>query len=177
MHLIIETFQCFPWLLQQGGGCSSQAPRVIMVRETLYIEGLRPATLSRSGSFCSHWLLLKNISPCAPLYKLPAVLFCDCSRNLSRQDLVDYISSHYKAPRMVLSAAGGRRAHTHTLLAVNSYCLWSDVASIWRVSWTGVNHEELVGLARSHFSGVSFEYDGDAVPVLSPCRFTGSEVR
>uniref|UniRef100_G3P5B1 Mitochondrial-processing peptidase subunit beta n=1 Tax=Gasterosteus aculeatus aculeatus TaxID=481459 RepID=G3P5B1_GASAC len=69
------------------------------------------------------------------------------ARNLSRQDLVDYISSHYKAPRMVLSAAGG------------------------------VNHEELVGLARSHFSGVSFEYDGDAVPVLSPCRFTGSEIR
>uniref|UniRef100_A0A3Q4N7L8 Ubiquinol-cytochrome c reductase core protein 1 n=1 Tax=Neolamprologus brichardi TaxID=32507 RepID=A0A3Q4N7L8_NEOBR len=36
---------------------------------------------------------------------------------------------------------------------------------------------ELVGLAKSHFSGVSFEYEGDAVPVLSPCRFTGSEVR
>lgn len=40
-----------------------------------------------------------------------------------------------------------------------------------------MNHEELVGLAKSHFSGVSFEYEGDAVPVLSPCRFTGSEVR
>uniref|UniRef100_A0A671VRA0 Ubiquinol-cytochrome c reductase core protein 1 n=1 Tax=Sparus aurata TaxID=8175 RepID=A0A671VRA0_SPAAU len=25
--------------------------------------------------------------------------------------------------------------------------------------------------------GVSFEYEGDAVPVLSPCRFTGSEIR
>uniref|UniRef100_A0A3Q2CQY4 Mitochondrial-processing peptidase subunit beta n=1 Tax=Cyprinodon variegatus TaxID=28743 RepID=A0A3Q2CQY4_CYPVA len=69
------------------------------------------------------------------------------ARNLTRQDLVDYINSHYKAPRMVLAAAGG------------------------------VNHEELVGLAKSHFSGVSFEYEGDAVPVLSPCRFTGSEVR
>lgn len=45
------------------------------------------------------------------------------------------------------------------------------------MSSTGVNHEELVGLAKSHFSGVSFEYEGDAVPVLSPCRFTGSEVR
>uniref|UniRef100_A0A8C3A4B4 Ubiquinol-cytochrome c reductase core protein 1 n=1 Tax=Cyclopterus lumpus TaxID=8103 RepID=A0A8C3A4B4_CYCLU len=69
------------------------------------------------------------------------------ARTLTRQDLVDYINSHYKAPRMVLSAAGG------------------------------VNHEELVGLAKSHFSGVSFEYEGDAVPVLSPCRFTGSEIR
>lgn len=39
-----------------------------------------------------------------------------------------------------------------------------------------MNHEELVGLAKTHFSGVSFEYEGDAVPVLSPCRFTGSEV-
>lgn len=48
---------------------------------------------------------------------------------------------------------------------------------IWCVSSTGVSHDELVGLAKSHFSGVSFEYEGDAVPVLSPCRFTGSEVR
>ncbi|XP_029286698.1 cytochrome b-c1 complex subunit 1, mitochondrial [Cottoperca gobio] len=68
------------------------------------------------------------------------------ARTLTRQDLVDYINSHYKAPRMVLSAAGG------------------------------VNHEELVGLAESHLSGVSFQYEGDAVPVLSPCRFTGSEI-
>uniref|UniRef100_A0A7N8XTN7 Mitochondrial-processing peptidase subunit beta n=1 Tax=Mastacembelus armatus TaxID=205130 RepID=A0A7N8XTN7_9TELE len=69
------------------------------------------------------------------------------ARTLTRQDLVDYINSHYKAPRMVLAAAGG------------------------------VNHEELVGLAKSHLSGVSFEYEGDAIPVLSPCRFTGSEIR
>ncbi|KAM9758587.1 tubulin monoglycylase TTLL3-like [Menidia menidia] len=69
------------------------------------------------------------------------------AKSLTRQDLVDYINSHYKAPRMVLAAAGG------------------------------VNHEELVGLAKTHFSGVSFEYEGDAVPVLSPCRFTGSEIR
>lgn len=41
----------------------------------------------------------------------------------------------------------------------------------------GVNHDELVGLAKQHLSGVSFEYLDDAVPVLSPCRFTGSEVR
>uniref|UniRef100_A0A8C6VVF1 Ubiquinol-cytochrome c reductase core protein 1 n=1 Tax=Nothobranchius furzeri TaxID=105023 RepID=A0A8C6VVF1_NOTFU len=69
------------------------------------------------------------------------------ARNLTRQDLVEYINIHYKAPRMVLAAAGG------------------------------VNHEELVGLAKSHMSGVSFEYEGDVVPVLSPCRFTGSDIR
>ncbi|XP_036389081.1 cytochrome b-c1 complex subunit 1, mitochondrial-like [Megalops cyprinoides] len=69
------------------------------------------------------------------------------ARTLTRQDLVEYINSHYKAPRMVLAAAGG------------------------------VHHSELVDLAKKHFSGVSFEYEGDAVPVLSPCRFTGSEVR
>ncbi|KAJ0041592.1 hypothetical protein NL108_012095 [Boleophthalmus pectinirostris] len=68
------------------------------------------------------------------------------ARSLTRQDLVDYINSHYKAPRMVLAAAGG------------------------------VSHEELVGLANSHLSGISFEYEGDAAPVLSPCRFSGSEI-
>lgn len=45
------------------------------------------------------------------------------------------------------------------------------------MSSTGVSHEELVGLAKTHFSGVPFEYEDDAIPVLSPCRFTGSEVR
>ncbi|XP_058486826.1 cytochrome b-c1 complex subunit 1, mitochondrial [Solea solea] len=69
------------------------------------------------------------------------------AKNLTRQDLIDYVNSHYKAPRMVLAAAGG------------------------------VNHDELVGLAQSHFSGVSFEYEDDAVPVLPPCRYTGSEIR
>lgn len=29
------------------------------------------------------------------------------SRTLNRENLVDYINSHYKAPRMVLAAAGG----------------------------------------------------------------------
>ncbi|XP_064161450.1 cytochrome b-c1 complex subunit 1, mitochondrial-like [Anguilla rostrata] len=69
------------------------------------------------------------------------------ARTLTREDLVEFINSHYKAPRMVLAAAGG------------------------------VNHSELVDLAKQHFSGVSFEYEGDAVPVLPPCRFTGSEIR
>ncbi|XP_066553739.1 cytochrome b-c1 complex subunit 1, mitochondrial [Amia ocellicauda] len=71
----------------------------------------------------------------------------DNARTLTRQDLLEYISCHYKAPRMVLAAAGG------------------------------VSHSELVAAARQHLSGVGFEYDGDAVPVAAPCRFTGSDVR
>lgn len=35
------------------------------------------------------------------------MLINNSTRTLTRQDLVDYINSHYKAPRMVLSAAGG----------------------------------------------------------------------
>uniref|UniRef100_A0A9J8B7L1 Mitochondrial-processing peptidase subunit beta n=2 Tax=Cyprinus carpio TaxID=7962 RepID=A0A9J8B7L1_CYPCA len=69
------------------------------------------------------------------------------ARTLTRNDLVEYINSHYKAPRMVLATAGG------------------------------VNHDDLVALAKQQFSGVSFEYEGDAVPVPSLCRFTGSEIR
>uniref|UniRef100_H3BB10 Cytochrome b-c1 complex subunit 1, mitochondrial n=1 Tax=Latimeria chalumnae TaxID=7897 RepID=H3BB10_LATCH len=68
-------------------------------------------------------------------------------KTVTRAELQEYISHHYKAPRMVLAAAGG------------------------------VKHNELVNLAKEHFSGVSFEYEADAIPVLSPCRFTGSEIR
>uniref|UniRef100_A0A8C5F253 Ubiquinol-cytochrome c reductase core protein 1 n=1 Tax=Gopherus evgoodei TaxID=1825980 RepID=A0A8C5F253_9SAUR len=68
-------------------------------------------------------------------------------KRLTRGDLATYIDTHYKAPRMVLAAAGG------------------------------VSHKELVDLARQHLSGVPFEYKEDAVPIPPPCRFTGSEVR
>lgn len=34
-----------------------------------------------------------------------------------------------------------------------------------------------MGLAKQHLSSISFEYQDDAVPLLSHCRFTGSEVR
>uniref|UniRef100_A0A8C4HPW8 Ubiquinol-cytochrome c reductase core protein 1 n=1 Tax=Dicentrarchus labrax TaxID=13489 RepID=A0A8C4HPW8_DICLA len=73
----------------------------------------------------------------------------DTQTNISHNLRIAFLkgSLHYKATRMVLTAAGG------------------------------VNHEELVGLAKSHFSGLSFEYEGDAIPLLSPCRFTGSEIR
>ncbi|VFV17295.1 cytochrome b-c1 complex subunit [Lynx pardinus] len=67
-------------------------------------------------------------------------------RKLSRADLTEYVSRHYKAPRMVLAAAGG------------------------------VEHRQLVDLAQKHFSGISETYTEDAVPTLAPCRFTGSEV-
>ncbi|XP_043934456.1 cytochrome b-c1 complex subunit 1, mitochondrial [Protopterus annectens] len=69
------------------------------------------------------------------------------AKNLSRKDLMEYINLHYKAPRMVLAAAGG------------------------------VNHNELADLAKQHFSSISYQYEGDVVPVLAPCRFTGSEIR
>lgn len=35
------------------------------------------------------------------------------ARILTRQDLVDYVNSHYKAPRMVLAGAGGRSSLSH----------------------------------------------------------------
>ncbi len=55
-------------------------------------------------------------------------MFC---RSISRQDLVDYISNHYKAPRMVLAAAGG------------------------------VDHGELTQLAQKHFGNLSTHYSGE----------------
>nr|CAD7264206.1 unnamed protein product [Timema shepardi] len=68
-------------------------------------------------------------------------------KSLTRQDLLDYISSHYKSPRIVLSGAGG------------------------------VNHEELVKLAGQHFGCLSTSYEQEIPSLLSPCRFTGSEIR
>ena len=35
-------------------------------------------------------------------------VFCSFSRTITRDDLVEYISKHYSAPRMVLAAAGGK---------------------------------------------------------------------
>ncbi|XP_016005346.2 cytochrome b-c1 complex subunit 1, mitochondrial isoform X1 [Rousettus aegyptiacus] len=67
-------------------------------------------------------------------------------RKLSRADLTEYLSQHYKAPRMVLAAAGG------------------------------VEHRQLVDLAQKHFGSVSGAYTEDTVPSLAPCRFTGSQI-
>lgn len=67
-------------------------------------------------------------------------------KTIGKQDLQNYVSTHYKAPRIVLAAAGG------------------------------VNHKELVSLAEKQLGKLDNTFDGQA-PSLSPCRFTGSEVR
>ena len=65
-------------------------------------------------------------------------------KSISRKDLLEYISTHYKGPRMVLAAAGG------------------------------VCHDELTRLADKYFGQLSDKYRADE---LTPCKFTGSEVR
>lgn len=67
-------------------------------------------------------------------------------RNMQRSDLADFVRTHYKAPRMVLAAAGG------------------------------VDHRELVDLAKSHLAGGESGFVGE-IPLLPACRFTGSEIR
>lgn len=69
-------------------------------------------------------------------------------KSISRNDLVEYINTHYKAPRMVLAGAGG------------------------------VDHQQLVELGKKYFSGVSAKYDNVEIPDYpSSCRFTGSDMR
>ncbi|XP_064483483.1 mitochondrial-processing peptidase subunit beta-like [Ornithodoros turicata] len=68
-------------------------------------------------------------------------------KSITRQNLLDYISLHYKGPRMVLAAAGG------------------------------VDHDQLVKLAQQHLGGIRTDYDSQVPPLTLPCRFTGSEVR
>jgi processing peptidase subunit beta len=53
-------------------------------------------------------------------------------RSITAQDLRDYINTHYKAPRMVLAAAGG------------------------------VNHDELVKLAEQHFGALKADSNTEA---------------
>nr|CAI5861997.1 unnamed protein product [Callosobruchus analis] len=70
-------------------------------------------------------------------------------RSINSSDLRFYLDNHYKASRIVVAGAGG------------------------------VNHEDLVKLAESHLSQVSNldnNYPGE-IPKLSPCRYTGSEIR
>ena len=52
-------------------------------------------------------------------------------KSLTRDDLVHYIKTHYKGPRMVLAGAGG------------------------------VNHDELCKLADQHFGKIGATYDAD----------------
>ena len=68
-------------------------------------------------------------------------------KKINRQDLVEYINTHYKGPRIVLAGAGG------------------------------VDHNELVKLANEHFGNIKATYDSSQVPELKSCRFTGSDIR
>lgn len=52
-------------------------------------------------------------------------------RSISRDDLVHYIQTHYKGPRMVLAGAGG------------------------------VNHDDLCKLATKHFGKITDKYDAE----------------
>ena len=68
-------------------------------------------------------------------------------KSIQRKDLVEYINTHYKGCRMVLAGAGG------------------------------VDHDDLVKLAEKHFGNITNNYDHQEIPLLSPCRYTGSDVR
>ncbi|NWV63251.1 QCR1 protein, partial [Malurus elegans] len=77
-------------------------------------------------------------------------------KHLTRTDLASYVDTHFKAPRMVLAAAGGK----FYILVI-----------------LGISHRELVDAAKQHFAGVPFASKEDVVPALPHCRFTGSEIR
>ena len=69
-------------------------------------------------------------------------------KTIGREQLLEYINTHYKGPRMVVAAAGG------------------------------VPHEELIRLTQKHFGKVGHKYTESEIPSLPyPCRFTGSEIR
>lgn len=69
-------------------------------------------------------------------------------KRLQAADLKNFIKCNYKAPRMVLCAAGG------------------------------VDHLQLVDLAEENFGSFPASYgEGEGTPHLEPCRFTGSEIR
>lgn len=68
-------------------------------------------------------------------------------KSIQRTDLQNYISTHYKGPRIVLAGAGG------------------------------VNHDELVKYAEQNFGKLSSSSPEDYAPILTPCRYTGSDVR
>lgn len=82
-----------------------------------------------------HWLLVTS----------PVCVISSIQRN----HLVDYIGSHYKAPRIVLAAAGG------------------------------VDHDKLCGLADKYLNKLSVTYEDSfaGVPDAPKAIYTGSEVR
>merc|ERR1712156_171776 len=68
-------------------------------------------------------------------------------KSISRDDIVQYINTHYKGPRMVLAGAGG------------------------------VNHEDLCDLATKHFGKITDKYDHEIPKPFDGIRFSGSDVR
>ena len=84
------------------------------------------------------WTILgptENIKLVKYLWKFPIIMWKSlvACRSISRDDLVDYISTHYTAPRMVLAAAGGQfhiEASCKTtllllqVLVMKSWCHW-----------------------------------------------------
>lgn len=68
-------------------------------------------------------------------------------RSLTRNDLTDYINTHYTAPRMVIAAAGA------------------------------VNHEELCALSATAFGNLPTAPKGSIEVAMEPAVFTGSDIR
>ncbi len=54
-------------------------------------------------------------------------------RSIKKADLLKYVRTHYKAPRVVLAAAGG------------------------------VNHDQLIRLGEEHFGKLKSDYQGDVL--------------
>ena len=71
----------------------------------------------------------------------------DNIRSLTRDDLAEYISTHYTGPRMVLAGAGG------------------------------IDHNQLVALGQEHFGNVPQEPAGGLIVPFDQARFTGSDIR
>lgn len=65
---------------------------------------------------------------------------------ITRQDIKDYVATHYTAPRMVIAGAGA------------------------------VDHEELVKLAQEKFGKIPSTPSNGIQPVMEPARFTGSDI-
>jgi hypothetical protein len=62
--------------------------------------------------------------------------FCFILRAIKSVDLAKYVGTHYKAPRMVLAAAGG------------------------------INHDQLVRLSEEHFGKLKAGYQGEVPDLL-----------
>ncbi|CAL1688354.1 unnamed protein product [Lasius platythorax] len=68
-------------------------------------------------------------------------------KSISRDDLVNYVRTHYGPPRFVLAGAGG------------------------------VDHNQLIELANKHFGQLTGPDYDDIPEYIKSCRYTGSEIR